>query len=201
MEVAANLGKVVRIEDLLPGSAISTVQSLRPRASSQVGRNQYSGHYGLGEFPLHSDLAHWGVPPRYFLLRCIEGARDVFTRVLPWTTILPSFDSLVLQRAVFAGRKRRMGGCSLVRAMSCQETGNIFRWDPVFLKPLNEPAKELARLMTDSKWAKTASEIPLCRPGDTLLIDNWRALHGRSPVPASSTGRVLERVYVSEIAL
>jgi alpha-ketoglutarate-dependent taurine dioxygenase len=85
--------------------------------------------------------------------------------------------------------------------MSRHETGNIFRWDPVFLKPLNEPAKDLAKLMRDSEWAKTANEISLCRPGDTLLIDNWRVLHGRSSVPAGSEGRILERVYISEIAL
>jgi L-asparagine oxygenase len=201
MDVAATLGKVVNIEDLLPGSGIPTVQSLRPRESDKVGQNQYSGNYGLGDFPLHSDLAHWSLPPRYFLLRCIEGRREVFTRVLPWTAVLASVGLSVLQRAVFAGRKRRLGCCSLVHAMSRHEKGNVFRWDPVFLRPLNAAAQELATHMKDSKWANRATEIPLCRPGDTMLIDNWRALHGRSPVPAGGTGRLLERVYLSEISL
>lgn len=200
IDVSERLGKVVNVEDLLPGSGVPTVQSLRPRESSKVGLNQYSGNYGLGDFPLHSDLAHWSLPPRYFLLRCIEGARDVFTRVLPWAAILPSVGLSALQRAVFGGRKRRFGCCSLVRAMSVHQTESVFRWDPVFLKPVNAPAQELALLMRDSKWANIAREIPLCRPGDTLLIDNWRVLHGRSPVPASGTGRLLERVYLSEIS-
>jgi L-asparagine oxygenase len=201
IDVSATLGKLVDIEDLLPGSGIPTVQLLRPRESSNVGQNQYSRNYGLGDFPLHSDLAHWSLPPRYFLLRCIEGTSGVFTRVLPWTAILPSVGLLALERAVFAGRKRRFGCSSLVRAMSRHETGNVFRWDQVFLKPLNTPAQELAMLMRDSKWAESAREIPLCHPGDTVLIDNWRTLHGRSPVPAGSTGRLLERVYLSQLSL
>src|SRR5216684_7723876 len=81
MEVATALGRVVDVRQVLPASGIPTVQSLRPRDSNEVSRNQYSGHYGLGEFPLHSDLAHWTIPPRYFLLRCIVGGDDVFTRI------------------------------------------------------------------------------------------------------------------------
>jgi L-asparagine oxygenase len=201
MDVAAALGKVLTMEDLLPGSGIPTVQSLRPRETDKVSRNQYSGNYGLEDFPLHSDLAHWSLPPRYFLLRCIEGARGVFTRVLLWDAILLSFSLSALQRTVFAGRKKRIGCCSLVRGLLSHDTENVFRWDPVFLKPLNAPARELAMLMKDSKWAKAATEISLCHPGDTILIDNWRALHGRSPVPEGATARLLQRVYLSEISL
>jgi L-asparagine oxygenase len=200
MEVATALGRVVDVGQVLPASGIPTVQSLRPRDSNEVSRNQYSGHYGFGEFPLHSDLAHWAIPPRYFLLRCIAGEDDVFTRILPWRAILSSFSVSALQRAVFAGRKRRFGCSGLVRAMWRHEKGDIFRWDSVFLKPLNTPAQELDVLMRDSKWSKAAVEIPLCRPGDTILIDNWRALHGRSRVPVQSAGRLLERVYFSEVS-
>jgi hypothetical protein len=201
MEVSAEIGKVLDIEGLLPGRGIPIVQSLKPRERDTVGHNQYSGHYGLGEFPLHSDLAHWGLPPRYFLLRCIEGARDVFTSILPWTNILPTLGVTALQRAVFAGRRQRFGFCGLVRGLSRYETGSIFRFDPVFLRPLNAPAKELAALLADPKWAKTSTQISLSRPGDAILIDNWHVLHGRSAIPAGSSGRRVERVYLSEVSL
>jgi alpha-ketoglutarate-dependent taurine dioxygenase len=198
--VAAALGKVIDVGSLLPSSGVPTVQSLRPRAREDVGQNQYSGHYGLEDFPLHSDLAHWAIPPRYFLLRCIAGAGDVFTRILPWTAVLPSFGKSALQRAVFAGRKKRFGSSGLVRAMCQCESSELFRWDPVFLRPLNRPAQELAAVMGDPNWSQAAMEIPLCRPGDTIVIDNWRMLHGRSPVPEHSISRFLERVYLSEVA-
>src|SRR5881396_827254 len=69
------VGAVLDLESLLPGSGIPTVQTLRPRLVDESLTNQYSGRYGLGEFPLHTDLAHWARPPRYFLLRCRVGSR------------------------------------------------------------------------------------------------------------------------------
>src|SRR5262245_32192863 len=53
------------------------VQHLIPRASSTP--NTYSGIYGLDRFPFHTDLAHWRMPPRYLLLRCVVGYADVPT--------------------------------------------------------------------------------------------------------------------------
>ncbi|MGO4910705.1 hypothetical protein ACEN2J_20760, partial [Pseudorhodobacter sp. W20_MBD10_FR17] len=50
------------------------VQALVPR--SEAAPNSYSGIYGLGHFPFHSDLAHWRTPPRYLLLRCVTGYAD-----------------------------------------------------------------------------------------------------------------------------
>src|SRR5438105_6148313 len=79
LEFAQMLGAVVDLETLLPGSKITTVQALRPRHIQEATRNRYSGHYGFGEFPLHTDIAHWGIPPRYLLLRCIMGTTDVLT--------------------------------------------------------------------------------------------------------------------------
>ena len=39
----------------------------------------------------------------------------------------------------------------------------------------------------------------LTNPGDTLIVDNWRFLHGRSCVPAVDVNRRIERVYLSEL--
>src|SRR2546423_858394 len=69
-EVARSAGRLVNVEALLPGSGIPSVQVLHPRPQAEAPRNQYSGTFGLGEFPLHTDLAHWSRPPRYLMLRC-----------------------------------------------------------------------------------------------------------------------------------
>jgi hypothetical protein len=61
-EVAQALGRVINLETMLPYSGISAVRSLRPKSASDSGKNRYSGHYGLGIFPLHTDLAHWASP-------------------------------------------------------------------------------------------------------------------------------------------
>ena len=62
MEVAQGLGTTMNVEEILPAAGIAMVQSLRPRDTTHATKNHYSGHFGLGSFPLHTDLAHWGFP-------------------------------------------------------------------------------------------------------------------------------------------
>jgi hypothetical protein len=199
MEVASALGKIVDIQSILPLSRIPTVQSLRPRDTRTVGDNQYSGVYGLRAFPLHTDLAHWTIPPRFFILRCIVPAEEVCTLLLPWATVMPMLGSIDMRKAVFTARKKRSGCSGLVRAMSRHAREDILRWDSLFLKPLNQPARELDQLLRDARWTRSATRIPLLRAGDTILVDNWRVLHGRDHVPPDCLGRLLERVYLSEL--
>jgi L-asparagine oxygenase len=197
--VAQALGKIINLEAVIPLSKIPSIQSLRPREASEVGQNQYSGHYGLGAFPLHSDLAHWAIPPRYLLLRCAVGSNDVFTHILPWKPIVEVLGQDVLRKAVLTARTRRIGCSSLVRALSNHLQTEVLRWDPIFLRPLNQHARSLASVMFDPAWSRAAVMILLSQPGDTLVVDNWRILHGRSAVPAHSRSRHVDRVYLSEV--
>jgi len=73
------------------------------------------------------------------------------------------------------------------------------RWDPLFLRPLNAPAQEVALAITSSNWDAKIQKILLQHPGDVLLVDNWRSLHGRAAVPDKSAQRQIERIYLSEV--
>jgi L-asparagine oxygenase len=170
-EVACSLGRIVRIPDLLPSSGIPTVQLIRPREKSEVGDNQYSGHYGLNAFPLHTDLAHWILPPRYLLLRCLVGTDDVFTNLLDSAHVVRAVGVASLQKAVFRIRRHRIGSSGLVRAVSLHNGEQLFRWDPIFLLPLNHHAQVLNRAMLDPAREDAMTRIRLQHPGDTLLID------------------------------
>jgi L-asparagine oxygenase len=199
VELAHRLGSVVNIGELLPNTAIPAVQSLKPRTTAEGSQNQYSGNYGLGAFPLHTDLAQWALPPRYLLMRCILGSADVFTTILDGAQIVDLAKIDVLQKAIFTTRKRRPGHSGLFRALRYDGERQILRWDPLFLKPLNEHARLLASLMLNVDWIGRATHILLEQYGDTLLIDNWRMLHGRTQVAPQSTARHIERAYLSEI--
>src|SRR5688500_1379294 len=72
-DVAHHLGEIVHLE------GISEIQTLAPCNKDEAGTNRYSGLYGVEEFPLHTDMAHWHVPPRYFLLRCVQPTDNVPT--------------------------------------------------------------------------------------------------------------------------
>lgn len=194
-QVASLLGVVVDLSE----SGISVAQTLVPREATKGKLNQYSGNYGVNEFPLHSDLAHWVIPPRYFMLRCIVGAEEVFTNVLLWSTIARDIKDSLLRRAIFTVRKHKFGCSSLVRAHSTQNGLDLLRWDPLFLRPLNTPAQQVASAITNLDWDAKIQRILLKEPGDTLLADNWQILHGRAAVSGKDTQRRIERVYLAEV--
>jgi hypothetical protein len=104
-----------------------------------------------------------------------------------------------LQKALFAARKRRVGCSGLVRAMSYYDRREVLRWDPIFLEPLNKPAKGLVLAMLDSAWNAEVLKVLLRKSGDTLVIDNWTMLRGRGEGSAQSTARRIDRVYLAEV--
>lgn len=199
IELARQVGTIVDIQKILPSSKIPTVQTLRPRDTCTVRSNQYSGNYGLGRFPLHTDLAHWALPPRYFMLRCIAGSEDVYTNVVSCAPIINRLGRLALTKAVFRGRRRSLGCSSLVRALSFHEDDEIFRWDPIFLEPLTAHARDLSQVMHDYGNGDPTVNVRLAKPGDTIIVDNWRSLHGRAAVTSAAMTRQVERVYFSEV--
>lgn len=201
-EVASFIGRIIEIDALLPGSGIPTVQTLMPRNERDAPRTQYSGVFGLQEFPLHTDLAHWAKPPRYFMLRCISGSAEVATRLLPAFVLMDAIGENVLRRALVKPRRSRGSGtASLLTLIFSIDHTPGFRWDSLFLTPMNAAAREVLDIMTSrtEPW-QGHKEFVLCNPGDTLLIDNWRLLHGRSPADLAKT-RIIERVYLSEMYL
>ena len=202
LEVASDVGTIIDLDVLLPGSGIPTVQRLTPREESEALESRYSGVFGLSEFPLHTDLAHWAMPPRYFMLRCIRGASDVTTRLLPASAVVGAVGDTILRRALVKPRRAsRHGNAGLLPLLFFSGQTNGLRWDSLFLTPMNTAAHDVMDFMTGNEgtWSEL-KEIVLVRPGDTLIVDNWRTLHGRSDA-AAGRKRIIERVYLSEIAL
>ena len=201
-EVASSVGTIVDIDKLLPGSGIPTIQTLRPCKEDEAPKTRYSGVFGLNEFPLHTDLAHWARPPRYLLLRCLRGSAKVATRLLPASALTNAIDSASLRRALLRPRRpSRFGKMGLLKLMVSQGETLGLRWDPLFLEPMNASAHEIMGIMTDcGRTWDCQHELYLHSYGDTLIIDNWRMLHGRSRAIAEPN-RLIERAYLSEVIL
>ncbi|SFU21052.1 Taurine catabolism dioxygenase TauD, TfdA family [Mesorhizobium sp. YR577] len=201
-EVASLVGTVLDLDAFLPGSGIPTVQTLKPKKECEAPKSQYSGMFGLEEFPLHTDLAHWAKPPRYLMLRCVLGTPHVGTRLLPASAIVNAVGLQVLQRALVKPRRSsRYGKAGLLTLAFSSGSTLGLRWDSLFLTPMNAAARAVTDFMTggDMKWGD-GKEIFLLQPGDTLIIDNWLMLHGRSRALAGRE-RIIERIYLSEAAL
>lgn len=201
LDLARSIGTIVDLPSLLPGSSIPTVQSLKPRHRSEAPRNQYSSTYGVSEFPLHTDLAHWVKPPRYFVLRCITGSPNVNTWLAPASWLSPIVGEVSLRQAITRPRRLGSRGVHCLLPLKFRAEGTVgFRWDPLFLVPMNGAAHRVAEAMSSRNvYSIHKLVFTLSHPGDTLIVDNWRILHGRGSVAPTGMNRCLERVYLSEI--
>lgn len=191
LEVARSIGAVLHLD------GIEEAQTLEPRDAEGLDKNRYSGLYGMSAFPLHTDMAHWHIPPRYFLLRCIRPASNVATHFVHAFRILGSEDDVTLKRALFRPRRRLDGRLTCMRLRE----GECHRWDPVFIQPVNSLAVDLRKRILERIAGAPKTSLPLTKAGDCFLVDNWKTLHGRAEVPPEATHRKLERVYLEAIRL
>jgi L-asparagine oxygenase len=193
-QVAETIGEVCHISGLAP------IQQIRPRAEWAAPKNIYSGNFGLGEFPLHTDLAHWFNPPRYFVLRCVVGSATVATRLLKGEDIVNAVGRISLERALVQPRKPLLGRRSLLRMLERRSaTTERIRWDELFVAAATRASGDTVLAVKAYLRSAATTDVVLDSPGDTLLIDNWRMLHGRSSVPLDATDRHVDRAYLSRI--
>lgn len=189
--VARRVGTVANI------LGISTVQSLAPRSKHQATPSSYSGIYGHDSFPLHTDMAHWCVPPRYLMLRCIHPDTKVKTTAVQSNILFEQEDKIDIKRSLFRPRRRLDGRLTVMRLLE----DDIFRWDPVFIKPLNTLARELSDRVSTRLQQIKPMQISLEYPGEFLIIDNWKMLHGRTSVENELSPRIIDRIYLTEIMI
>ena len=191
IDVAQSIGEVMNI------SGIAAVQVLIPRQSKGLEKSSYSGMYGTNSFPLHTDMAHWHVPPRYFLLRCIEPTKDVLTCFARSGDIFGPEAELTLKRALFRPRRRLDGRLTCFRLRE----GECYRWDSAFIQPVNALASELRSRILERIANAQLKTVCLAKTGDCILVDNWKTLHGRSGIPRDAARRCIERVYLNSVKL
>lgn len=188
IDVARGLGEVCDL------NRIAQVQTLVPKPIASCGGSSYSHLFGMGEFPLHTDMAHWVVPPRYILLRAVTVDPLVTTRILSGYYLLGCADENDFARALFRPRRQLEGRLSPLRLWN----GSILRWDLKFIVPVTKIAVELRGRILELLADTAVLDVQLESPDTCLLIDNWRALHGRSAVPDGSF-RCIERVYLNKV--
>ncbi len=173
------------------------VQKLTPRHKDGEPLNTYSGFFGTGVFPFHTDMAHWYKPPRYLVLRCSIPDEHVTTRLIHANKVIPKHDSLVAKRSLFKPR-RKLDGKSYLLRLSEPE---LFRWDSVFIEPANAEARELSINIQARLAIEDCDEFMFSEVGQVLIVDNWNILHARSTVADRSLRRIIERIYLKEICL
>lgn len=191
LEVAQHIGNVLKVPTM------PLVQTLTPRLKETERDNTYSGNFGVDEFPFHTDLAHWYIPPRYLFLRSVVPAPDIETKLIDSNDVCDEIEPNIMSRAHFKPRKKLDRTANLLKI----KQGEIFRWDSVFIEPANSSADELKLLIQSALSKAKYISLNLDNKGDCLLVDNWRMLHGRSAVSKKSMDRKIERVYFNEVII
>lgn len=183
------------------GKKNSSIQILKPRTATTSGGSRYSDIYGLEEFPLHTDFAHWSRPPRFIVLRCVVGCSEVSTHLLHMSFLGNFLDDGELFQAMYCSNFQRHKSFLAIRPMIFTDnTVRGVRWDRHSLKPINRAALNVSEEMSIRASEHTGlAVLCLANRGDTLIIDNWRCLHGRSRVPQDGRLRRIQRVYLSEV--
>lgn len=191
--VAASLGSLLALGD---GPSVHPLVPLRKEAATP---NTYSGIYGLERFPFHTDLAHWRLPPRYLLLRCEIGFKEVPTLLADGYALAHAAGVNVLTRTLVQPRRPVGGKLPLLRVYQTIQDERLLRWDEVFFRPASEVGEVGVEKFRDAIGSCTPLGIPLVSRGDTLVIDNWRMLHARSAIPTGCESRILKRAYLGNV--
>ncbi|POE05760.1 TauD/TfdA family dioxygenase [Pectobacterium odoriferum] len=174
-----------------------TIETLHPKNKNGSNKNTYSGIFGMDEFPFHTDLSQLNRPPRYLFLRCINGAKNVKTNILPLEIIASKFDEGKLNKCILKQREKLLPNNPLPLKLIFDD--QFIRWDSIFLRPANKHAEDFYTWMTQKNWSGIEKNCTLLNKGDSLIIDNWKVLHSRSSVSEEDKSRVIERVYLSEV--
>lgn len=172
---------------------------LKPREKGDSQPSSYSGIYGLERFPFHTDLAHWRGPPRYLILRCVTGFADVPTQLIDGQEIIKIVGNVNLQRALVRPRRPLNGKMPLLRLLQQFDGNQMLRWDEKFLLGASELGLEVMTLVRRAIDQIDQKNITLLDVGDTIIVDNWRMLHARAPIPESCRGRHIVRSYMEKL--
>jgi L-asparagine oxygenase len=190
-EIAASLGQPIT------SVGRPLIQSLVPTPKETAPKNSLSGVFGFGEFPPHTDVAHWHTPARYVLLRSVNGKNSIPTLVVDSREFLTH--KLRRQWAQATWKVTRIAApflCSITFRMNGIEA---VRWDPCCLAPYGKRAEALRPEITDklaSAFRESGQAIAWTSCQSVLVIDNWRVLHARPVIVGPTTRRELERILV-----
>jgi len=164
----------------------NAVEILKPILRNQARRRSLSAHHGLGEFPMHTDAAHWARPPRYVVLQCISAFSPTPTKLLRFPPLPIDVESACRQGIFLVGWGRNAFHATI-------SDGHRIRFDPGCMKPLDHQAWGVATYL--EKAAGQAVEFHWNRPELSLIIDNHATLHGRGHV-VDPQRRRLARIYL-----
>ncbi|KAI0543592.1 Clavaminate synthase-like protein [Xylaria curta] len=204
-DIASRLGL---IQDTFYGTTWDVIS--KPNAENVAYTNSYLG--------LHQDLLYMSNVPRIQILHCLEntceGGESIFSdsyrAVHKFRRIYPSGEAPLVERKVVYHYNK---GGNIYRSerpvLSDLGSSKIgVYWSPPFQSPVQADELTSDGMNLYKRWHKSARRIKMfleedeavyeykMKPGECVIFDNRRVLHGRRAFDTSSGKRWLKGTYV-----
>jgi alpha-ketoglutarate-dependent taurine dioxygenase len=166
---------------------------LLPTESNDAKPHSLSKVYAFGEFPMHTDTAHWLKPCRFVILACVSPGRARRPTLLLDTRRLPfnEYQSSLLRSTPLRITNGRNSFFSTILSK-----GRPFvRFDPGCMTATTCDGSNALAVLAHRNWPEYI-EIIQWEEGTVLVLDNWRVLHGRGHADCPDFDRSLLRVSV-----
>ena len=171
------------------------VKLLIPRLSEESRDRTLSGTYGTGHFPLHTDTAFWPLPSRYLVFRATGDIRRA-TTLLSFAVLLEKLGTdfrRLAERSIWSATTHSKAFyCSMVFKVGNER---CWRYDTQCMSPANKAASQVRQIL-NTRMAEIRETELYWTKGTSVVVDNWKVLHGRGPMPVGERQRILERIYV-----
>jgi L-asparagine oxygenase len=202
MQVAHALGEPVGYVQEHGGDVIQDLFPLAESANRQVSTSSNV------QLAFHTETAFHPHKPRFLVLLCLKGDPQAHTTLCSFTAVEPLLDAptlRVLQEARFrTGVDESFGSSTWLTeaqpVVRLADDGSVaeFTYDGELTIGTDTEAQAALDSLTAAIAASQTSVV--LDAGDVLVVDNHRAVHGRSPFPArfDGTDRWLQRTFVVE---
>lgn len=204
LEIARSIGSLdLEIDEELAGPPVMSIR-FDPAKAAGVGMPAY---FTSGVFPPHTDISYVENPPRYLLMLCLVadargGGHSVVGDLAKAWDCLGAADRTELELAQFGFRcppNTGSDGPGLLPVATVEPSWTMWRFRP---DTMTVPARAAAAVEGLRRELDRGSVTLVLAPGDLLVVDNHRMVHGRSafePAPGAPSRHLL-RAYAQDAA-
>lgn len=186
LELAYNLGKPTpsRVNNPL-------IDNLVPLQEIDANKQSLSANYGINDFPFHTDGAYFKIPPRYIILRYLQGISSPTPTLLINLEQIKEVDKQNLKFSIWKVKSRSKTFLSTILS----DNNDIFRYDQCTMRPLNE--RNDNRIFFENLIGTLPKTIIEWELNKTVIIDNWKNLHSRPKVKNEEINyRTIQRILI-----
>lgn len=177
-----------QLGSLVHGRGGSKVETIVPTLRERAHLRSLSAAHGLDPLPLHVELSHRIQPCRFVAFACLDpGVPSVATTILDRRAMDFSAEERALLRnaVVFVRSGRRSFYSSILPADE-----RFLRFDTGCMEAIDAAGCRAIEMVED-RLARCAPVQHHWHPGDILVLDNWRVLHGRGSAEGCFGRRIL----------